>query len=107
MICLIDMNIQLIGKVTGLDYDQTFEKFLKYEKRLQMEGHMVTNPMRIVPKDAKWEDAMKTTLAALDEQDAVFLLPDWIHSQGSKDELKKAIEKDLQILTFYEYENCA
>jgi hypothetical protein len=98
------MNLQLVGKITGLDYDQTFEKFFKYEKMLTLIGHQVTNPMRIVEKDCKWKDAMNICLASLEDQEGIFLLPDWHNSNGGRIEVQKAIEKDLEILTFYDYE---
>jgi len=78
-------RIYIAGKVTGEDYDQTYEKFCRIEKMLQGLGHEAVNPMKLVSKHLNnWGEEMKICIANLMECNAIYLIPDWAESKGAK-----------------------
>lgn len=76
-------KIYIAGKVTGLDYDETFKKFKEVEDMLNLLGHETVNPMRIVPKGTSWADAMLICIQELSACNSIYLLPDFKESKGA------------------------
>lgn len=90
-------KIYIAGQVTGLDYAQTFKKFADAEHHLDWLGYETINPMREVPKEANWKDAMKTCIVKLMECDSIYLLDDHVHSKGAMMEKNIAMQLEMEI----------
>ena len=90
-------RVYIAGKVTGESYDECFAKFVEAEKNLQQNGLQVINPMRMVPENASWEQAMKLCLKSLLTCDIVYLLPDWCESDGAVFEVMVAKRLGINI----------
>ena len=93
------MKIYLSGKVTGENYAETLVKFKKYEQKLQALGHEVVNPVSHIKSTEPWESAMKQAINLMMECDTIFLIEDWIHSNGAKVEFELAHKLKYDILT--------
>lgn len=92
------MKIQLVGKVTGLDRVMCEDKFNAMERKLRIAGHDVVNPMRLVPIDTSYEDAMRLCLRSLTEVDAIAIHKDWVDSKGARCEYLVACSLNLKVL---------
>lgn len=78
-------RIYIAGKVSGEDYNQTYEKFCRIEKMLEGLGHEAVNPMKLVSKHLNnWGEEMKICISKLMECDSIYLLNDWADSRGAK-----------------------
>lgn len=73
----------IAGKITGDDGYKT--KFNAAEKVLKDRGYLVLNPA-VLPLGFSHGDYLHICLAMVDIVDVVFLLPDWIYSEGAKRE---------------------
>ena len=97
----------IAGKVTGLPYDEVFDKFQSAAFGLKLADYDVVNPMEIVPKTASWDKAMDICIEALSKCDCIYMLPDWKDSKGAMLEFETAMNFNLTIvsrLTIYEHE---
>lgn len=92
-------RVYISGKVTGTsDY---VEKFAFYEKKLRDLGYEVINPVAfnaLLPQDLDYDDFMTVCYTLLSLCDYIFLIDDWVDSNGAKLELKYAIEHNIKIL---------
>lgn len=89
--------IYISGSVTKTPRIEALIRFYLVELFLNLRGHETINPMRIVPKNATWHEAMKICLEEIENCDAIYLLSNWKKSDGAKLELKKAIELNKHI----------
>ncbi len=76
-------KVYIAGKVTGIPYNDAFDKFQKAELMLTKLGLQVINPMRIVPPGCDWKSAMRLCIASLCQCNAIYLLSDWKESKGA------------------------
>jgi hypothetical protein len=92
-------KIYISGKITGLDYQETFENFERLENMLIERGYDVVNPMKLCPKNDSWDwvDYMKEDLGALMRCNAIFLMDNWKDSLGARCEYLVAKEMGLKI----------
>ncbi len=94
------LRVYIAGKVTGLDYQQTFDKFARIEQTIRELGHETVNPMRLVGKHIKdWQQAMKICLPEMLTCDAIYLIHDWSDSRGARLEYLMANELGFRLLT--------
>lgn len=82
--------VYISGKVTGLDPEETFMKFLKAQNKLQEEGYYCFNPTAHIKANCDWNMAMRLCLAILPLCDYIYLLEDWKHSNGARIEKQVA-----------------
>lgn len=95
----MENSIYIAGKFTGVDYQEAVLKFHTAKKILLSEGwKKVINPVELIHnQNADWLTAMDECLEALDQCDAIFMLPCSVDSPGAKIELQYAIENNLEI----------
>ncbi len=94
------MRIFISGKITGTkeDYKARFEEA---EDMLTKRGYEVVNPAKVlaaVPFELPWDKCMDITLTLLRECDAIYLLRNWIESDGAGVEHCYARKLGLSIL---------
>jgi hypothetical protein len=90
--------VYIVGKVSGEPYEQCKRKFNQREKELNNLGFMAVNPMKIVPKNTPWHEAMRISIGNLVQCFAVSPLDDWKYSQGAKIEMNIAKTIQLEII---------
>lgn len=98
------LRIYLSGKVTGLDYEHTVEKFQAAEDTI-MGAYLnveVVNPMKIVPKGTIHEKAMNICLHKLEDCRVICMLPDWVDSTGARMEHHHATINNIIDISFDE-----
>lgn len=76
-------RIYICGKVTGEERYRTVKKFQIAENYLQIQDWETINPVRHIPENTEWKDAMRTCVALLMECDAIYMLPCWTQSRGA------------------------
>jgi hypothetical protein len=91
-------KVQIVGKVTGLTPEEAVLKFNESETILTRQGCEVINPMKIVPADASWKDAMRICLKSLLEVDAIAVQPDYVLSEGASLEYLVAVNVGTKII---------
>lgn len=93
-------RVYISGGITNVpDYKDKFEDA---ESKLKALGYSVINPARVndmLPTDLTYDEYMKLDYTMLDLCDAIYLIPGWNNSQGSKLELKRALEYNYRIMT--------
>ena len=90
------MKVYIIGKVTGLDFEHCCDLFEERQKELEIQGHKVVNPVRVVPEGTQWIDAMKICIKELIDCEAYNTLPNALSSRGGLLELFVARELKLK-----------
>lgn len=96
-------KIYIAGKVTGEPKHLCTLKFATAQKELEKQGYEVVNPIEVVGDfNADWETAMRKCIKALMDCDAIYMLPDWHDSKGSKIEHSLAIDLGLAFVSFSE-----
>lgn len=95
---MINQTIYIAGKVTGELSEPTAEKFKNIQIELEAKGFDVINPIEVVNSSSEnWYTAMGMCLQALEACDAIFMLPCYVNSKGSKIQLKTAKEMGIQV----------
>jgi hypothetical protein len=90
--------VYIIGKVTGMPYKDCVNKFKEREAELNRAGYIAVNPMRLVPKNTPWHEAMRICLAAMIQCYGVNPLDDWKDSRGGMLEMHLAQELKMNIM---------
>jgi len=93
-----DLNqpIYIAGKVTNTEYAETARKFYDAEKELRQAGfNTIVNPIRIVPRYADWNNAMRICISELMKCRLVFVLPNTTDSKGTELELNIANQLEI------------
>ena len=93
-------TVFISGAITN-DWDNYKEKFAIAEAKLTAMGYYVLNPAWLPQYGFSVEAYMRIDRAMLMECQAIVLLPDWIISDGAKDEFLAATEAGKVIL-YYE-----
>lgn len=89
------MKVYIAGKITG--DDNYYYKFARAEKYLQDEGHITMNPA-VLNLGFTWHEYIKVTLAMLEVCDAIYLLSNYVDSEGAMLEYEWAQAKGKKIL---------
>ena len=106
------------GKITGLPPEEYETLFNKAEAQLKAEGYDVINPLRIAAKlqaehpelvdpathteDEIWRAYIIADLEELVKCNAVYMLPNWEHSEGAT--FEHAVARGLRLPIHYEVE---
>lgn len=88
--------LYVAGPVTGRE-NRNLAAFEEAERELYRAGFWPSLPHRVVPEDARWEDAMKKSVALMEGCDGVALLPDWRASRGARIEAALASEIGMPV----------
>ena len=91
-------KVYIAGKVSGLPYAETYQKFLAIEQMLLNLGQTVVNPMKLVPEGCDWHSAMRICIPELYKCTAIYLLPDWHLSDGAKIEYYNANAMSFKLI---------
>lgn len=96
-------TIYLSGKISGLPMLEVVEKFEIAERRLNVAGYKVINPVKLdhsANEKRDWSLYMKTDLKAMldPECNYIFMLPCWQSSPGAKFELQMAIALGYSVI---------
>lgn len=94
------MRVYISGGITGVpDYKV---KFYNAEAKLKDLGYSVINPAKvndILPTDMSYDEYMEIDYRMLDMCEAIYLIPGWTKSNGSKLELERALSQKMRIMT--------
>lgn len=96
-------RVYVSGKISGLPYQEVFDKFEHREKQLQMIGFEVINPMKIhncEDRDKPWEEYMAEDIPELLKCSAIYMQKDWGQSKGAR--VEYAIAKELGFKIIFE-----
>ena len=86
----------LSGAITGVDgYKQIFADA---EQRLLEQDCTVLNPAVLPPSGLEWEAYLRITKAMLREAEVVYVLQNWEHSRGVKEERNLAAHLGKEII---------
>lgn len=92
-------KVYISGKISGLDYQEAYNKFESAEQDVVRLGGIPVNPMKICDNDPNktWEDYMEIDLGALLRCEGIYMLKDWGDSRGARVEYAVARELGLTI----------
>jgi|688.fasta_scaffold167701_4 hypothetical protein len=94
-------KIYLSGKITGLTYEQAFDKFAKAEKTASTLAKEVINPMTLNHNhDKSWESYMLEDIKYLFNCDSIFMINNWDESKGAR--IEYFIAREMKIEIFFE-----
>ncbi|MFD2874064.1 DUF4406 domain-containing protein [Mucilaginibacter ximonensis] len=86
------------GKVTGLEPTECYLKFKAAQAKLEADGWTVLNPCDFIKADEDWQMAMRFALPLLCMADTIYLLPDWMDSEGARIEFEIAQRFGLNVV---------
>lgn len=94
------MKIQIIGQVTGLPREVVVAKFEKSEEMLRNAGYDVFNPVKEIPENTGYTEAMRICLRSLCDPEVIGIAvqPDWFKSEGAKTEYMVAHSLELTFI---------
>ena len=91
-------KIYIAGKITGME-EEAFELFEVAEKHLISLGYKVVNPMKLPHNhDKKWQSYMDECLVELRKCDEIYMLSNWMHSDGATDEYVEAVTLEMNVI---------
>ena len=88
----------IAGKITGLNYEECLIKIEIAEKMLIQLGYEPVNPMKFIPRNIEWYEAMRRCIIKLMDCDVICMLDDYRESDGASLELTIANKLDFKIL---------
>jgi len=90
------MKVYISGQITGLDEEVARKAFLDAKIYLEELGHEAINPFDIEPgvENPTYMDYMTADIAVLLTCEAVFMLNEWLYSNGAMEELDEAIKAE-------------
>jgi len=95
------MRVYISGKISGLETHVVEGYFAAVEAELVKKGHIVVNPMKLVPYDPAhtWDYYMSKCMEAILVCDAILMLENWRDSKGAK--IEHAIAEGLGLKMYY------
>lgn len=93
------MRIYISGKITGQSNFK--ELFAVAEQELSKQGYEVINPVNLQHNhDKRWHSYMKSCLKAMLDCDAIYMLSNWMHSEGAI--IERAVAESLNFKVIYQ-----
>lgn len=89
--------VYIAGKVTGLPYNEVWQKFKVKQIELQHDGFFVLNPCDFITEQEDWQQAMRIAVILLSVSNSIYLLHDWHLSTGAT--LERNLSQPLGITT--------
>jgi hypothetical protein len=94
-------KIYISGKISGLEFEDAYKKFMDAQLKYESAGFEVVNPMRIAhDHDLTWESYMKADLKAMLDCTHIFMLKDWHTSRGA--DIEYNLAKELSLIVIFE-----
>ena len=90
-------TIYIAGKIEDVPKQQRAEKFKSMQNRIELKGYKVINPVFLIEGISNPIFAMKMRLKALEQCEAILMLPCSVGSKDAEDELQKAIELGIDL----------
>jgi hypothetical protein len=90
-------TIYIAGKVDDAPKHERAEKFKAMQKIIEMKGYKTINPALLISGISNPRFAMKMRIKALENSDAIFMLPCSVGCPEAEQELQKAIELGIDI----------
>ena len=91
--------VYISGKITGTtDY---LERFDSAERFLREQGYEVINPARVmepISVDMPYELFMDMSFVMINYCDVIYMLPDWVESNGARKERRHAMDRGLKVI---------
>lgn len=89
-------RIYISGKITNEpNYE---ENFAKAEEYLESIGYKAINPAKVKVANLSYDEFMKIDLCLLEMADGIYMLRDWMQSNGAKIEFLYAVRNRKHIL---------
>ena len=80
------MKVYIAGKITGLPQEVYSMSFNQAEERLKDLGFNTINPIKIKDPTTPYEEALDECFNLIRNADVVYLMPNWVDSEGAKRE---------------------
>jgi hypothetical protein len=77
-------KVYIAGKISGLEVADYMKRFGDVEESLANEGHIVLNPLRIVPQNLEYNDQIAICLRLVEIADFIYMLDNWRESRGAR-----------------------
>lgn len=90
-------------QLSELELEVCRAKFERSESRLKLFGYEPVNPMKIVPADAEYCEAMRICIRAMTSCASIYFMDDYTYSRGAKNEY--IIAEILQLKIYHEGTN--
>ena len=84
------------GAITGVEGYRNI--FAAAEQRLREQDCTVLNPAVLPPSGLEWDAYLRITTAMVREADTIYVLQNWEHSRGVKEELALAESLGKEII---------
>lgn len=94
-------KVYISGKITGLSRTEYMTKFNKVEEYLKTKGYEVINPARTngtLPESTTYDQYMDMSMLLLSMCDTIFLLDNWMDSNGAKKEFQIASANNYTVM---------
>lgn len=91
----METKIYISGPITGLPYEEARAAFMNAENAIRSRYSAlveIVNPIRLVPKNTSWNDAMRTCIAAMMDCNYIHTLPGFEQSEGARLEYTIALK---------------
>lgn len=92
------MKVYIAGKITGLPPTVFKRRFGVAERVLAEQGFKPLNPVHIVPQNLDYEDQMAICMRLVEIADVVYMLENWLESNGAKREHAYAMSLGKRII---------
>ena len=101
------MKIYIAGQITGLPIAEARKNFAEAEAKLKAMGYETVNPMDLerYHQDKEWIDYMIESLHLLRDCDGIYLMDNYVFSNGAKIERLAAISMEKKFHNRYSFEN--
>lgn len=91
-------KVYISGPISGRPKEEVENQFRKAAERIQAAGDTPVLPIdNDIPRDATWEEHMRTDIKMLLDCDEVYALHGWDRSQGAALEVNIAVKLHMNV----------